>query len=133
MADSAAYGRGLPTSRLEGRRYRGDDNERARVLRAVAAALDAERLELSIDGRCFRVGDRAQRRDHSAYTSSPAWGVGYVTQLEPQVLVTIEDEDPSDENTTYPYGYTWDEVRPLPAARMHRSSPAPPWGRLAGG
>ena len=55
----------------------------------------------------FAIGDRVQRRDHSAHTSSPAWGVGIVTQLEPELLVTFDDDDDS-------FGHRWDEVRPLP-------------------
>ena len=55
-----------------------------------------------------------QRRDHNYY-SDPVWGVGTVTQLEPDLLVTMDDNDGM--------GYTWDEVRPLPEGWKPEPSP----------
>ena len=55
VGGSAAYGLGLPRGRLERREaleeYQGDDDERARVLRAISRALEAGERQLDLGGK----------------------------------------------------------------------------------
>ena len=49
---------------------------------------------------------------------TPAWGIGFVTQLDP-LKVNMSDADPSEK------GYTWDEVRSIDDEPAMQPPPEP--------